>query len=253
MSASTDSGAGQRRLRSRNTQEGATATREIPRQGFVDFQAEAEDRDVYAIEASPEVDANSAIADSTISGANDTTSRKRKESPCEDVDETPVPKSRRNPKRKATEVAAAATTAIAVQESRQASLLLREALEPISQEELQDWEGWCEVESEPVRVFEHSLERTSASDHMLQAFFNAMLREMGVRDVKVQEVFSVDEDYVATLPQPVYGLIFLYQYFAENYEDDEVVDGRDLWFANQVRSPGTFLHSSAPPSPNHSA
>lgn len=63
-----------------------------------------------------------------------------------------------------------------------------------------------------------------------------MLREMGVQDVKVQEVFSVDEDYVATLPQPVYGFIFLYQYFAENYENDEVVDARDLWFANQVRS-----------------
>lgn len=61
-----------------------------------------------------------------------------------------------------------------------------------------------------------------------------MLREMGVKDVKVQEVFAVDEDYVATLPQPVYGLIFLYQYFSENYEDDAVVDSRDVWFANQV-------------------
>ncbi|KAK1971793.1 ubiquitin carboxyl-terminal hydrolase, family 1 [Colletotrichum sublineola] len=123
--------------------------------------------------------------------------------------------SRRNPKRKATETAAAATTAAAAQGARDYQMLLREAMAPITKDELQEWEGWCEVESEP-------------------AFFNAMLRELGVKDVKVQEVFSVDENYVATLPQPIYGFIFLYQYFSENYEDDEVVDSRDLWFANQV-------------------
>ncbi|KAK2003046.1 ubiquitin carboxyl-terminal hydrolase, family 1 [Colletotrichum falcatum] len=123
--------------------------------------------------------------------------------------------SRRNPKRKATETAAAATAAAAAQGRRDYQVLLHEALAPITKDELQEWEGWCEVESEP-------------------AFFNAMLRELGVKNVKVQEVFSVDENYVATLPQPIYGFIFLYQYFSENYEDDEVVDSRDLWFANQT-------------------
>ncbi|KAF6834810.1 ubiquitin carboxyl-terminal hydrolase [Colletotrichum plurivorum] len=215
MSASTGTGAGRRRLRSRNTQEGAIAIQDAPEQGFDNIQADVEDRDPYAIESSPEVDASSAAADGAVPGAHDAISRKRKESPCEEMDEVSVTKSRRNPKRKATEAAAAATTAVAVQESRQANVLLREALEPISQEELQDWEGWCDFESEP-------------------AFFNAMLHELGVPSVKVREVFSVDEDYVATLPQPLYGFIFLYQYFAEDYEDDEVVDGRELWFANQT-------------------
>ncbi|OLN94190.1 Ubiquitin carboxyl-terminal hydrolase 2-like protein 1 [Colletotrichum chlorophyti] len=121
--------------------------------------------------------------------------------------------SRRNPKRKATEVASVA--AAIAEESKSPNKLLCEALAPITKDEVQEWEGWCEVESEP-------------------AFFNAMLREMGVKDIKVQEVFSVEEDYVATLPQPVYGFIFLYQYFSEAYEDDEVVDSRDLWFANQT-------------------
>ncbi|KAL2880878.1 hypothetical protein SGCOL_003905 [Colletotrichum sp. CLE4] len=182
------------------------------------------ERDIYAIQSSPQQHTNVAFA---VAGEPDPSpepprQRKRKESPCEDDGEAVAAtaiamtaNSRRNPKRKATETAAAATTATASHEARDYQTLLRESLAPLNKDELKEWEGWCEVESEP-------------------AFFNAMLREMGVKDVKVQEVFTVDEDYVATLPQPVYGLIFLYQYFSENYEDDAVVDSRDVWFANQT-------------------
>ncbi|KAK1457155.1 ubiquitin carboxyl-terminal hydrolase, family 1 [Colletotrichum cuscutae] len=180
--------------------------------------------DIYAIKSSPQ-QTNVALE---VAGEPDCSPeagrlRKRKESPCEadgDAEGEAVAivmaaGSRRNPKRKATETAAASTSAAASSGSKDYLTLLRESLAPLGEDELKEWEGWCEVESEP-------------------AFFNAMLREMGVKDVKVQEVFTVDEDYVATLPQPVYGLIFLYQYFSENYEDDAVVDSRDVWFANQT-------------------
>ena len=43
------------------------------------------------------------------------------------------------------------------------------------------WPGWVEIESEP-------------------AFFNVMLRDMGVRGVKVQEVFSLEDMELAVLP-----------------------------------------------------
>lgn len=33
-----------------------------------------------------------------------------------------------------------------------------------------------------------------------QAFFNVMLKEMGVRGAKVQEVLSIDEEGLAMLP-----------------------------------------------------
>ncbi|KAH0441888.1 ubiquitin carboxyl-terminal hydrolase, family 1 [Colletotrichum camelliae] len=175
----------------------------------------AVERDIYNIGTSPRAAVDPAVADFHILDTPDANTRKRKELPNGAMEESAMSSSRRNPKRKATEAAAAATSAVPTQEARQSNILLREALEPISKDELQEWEGWCEVESEP-------------------AFFNAIIQEMGVKDVRVQEVFSVDEDYVATMPQPVYGFIFLYQYFSENYEDDEVVDGRDLWFANQT-------------------
>ena len=33
-----------------------------------------------------------------------------------------------------------------------------------------------------------------------QAFFNVILRELGVKDVKIQELFGVDEDSLGFLP-----------------------------------------------------
>ena len=57
---------------------------------------------------------------------------------------------RRNPKRKASEAANEVNHAIS-KESGQ--LLLNEALAPLSQEDIQEWEGWIALESEPVSAW----------------------------------------------------------------------------------------------------
>ncbi|KAK5010391.1 hypothetical protein LTR16_005164, partial [Cryomyces antarcticus] len=54
-------------------------------------------------------------------------------------------------------------------------------LQAATDEEKRSWQGFCEVESEP-------------------AFFNVMLKEFGVRGVKVQEVFGLDDELLAVLP-----------------------------------------------------
>lgn len=77
---------------------------------------------------------------------------------------------RRNPKRKA----APEVFDLPVE-------MLAAALAPVRPEELQDWEGWIELESDP-------------------SFFNVILRDLGVKDVKIQELFSVDEGSLAILP-----------------------------------------------------
>jgi hypothetical protein len=42
---------------------------------------------------------------------------------------------------------------------------------------------------------------SSSSDHdSRQAFFNVILKDAGVRGVKVQELYSLDSDMLATLP-----------------------------------------------------
>ncbi|CRJ79693.1 hypothetical protein BN1708_000075, partial [Verticillium longisporum] len=122
------------------------------------------------------------------------------------MDDTKGPE--RNPKRKATEAV--------VTQNRSSEDTLKEALAPVTMEDIHQWTGWCELESEP-------------------AFFNAILRDCGVKDVKIQELFSLDEDSLQLLPQPVYGLIFLYQYFAQDCEvDDEQGQDHGIWFANQT-------------------
>ncbi|KAF9762509.1 hypothetical protein IL306_003391 [Fusarium sp. DS 682] len=82
---------------------------------------------------------------------------------------------RRNPKRKASEAANELNHRI---ESDQ---LLDEALAPLSLKDIEDWEGWIELESEP-------------------AFFNIILRDLGVCNVKAQEIFTIDQDSLALLP-----------------------------------------------------
>ncbi|KAM0285473.1 hypothetical protein ACHAQH_001423 [Verticillium albo-atrum] len=114
---------------------------------------------------------------------------------------------KRNPKRKATEAV--------VTQKRLPEDPLREAMAPVTMDDIRHWTGWCELESEP-------------------AFFNAILRDCGVKDVKIQELFSLDEDSLSLLPQPVYGLIFLYQYFAQDCEVDEENQDDGVWFANQT-------------------
>ncbi|KAF4971981.1 hypothetical protein FZEAL_9699 [Fusarium zealandicum] len=118
---------------------------------------------------------------------------------------------RRNPKRKASE----ATNDVNQDVNKDSGQLLNEALAPLSLEDVQDWEGWVELESEP-------------------AFFNIILRDLGVQNVKAQEIFTIDEDSLALLPQPVYGLIFLFQYLPGHDEENEDQGSSDVWFANQT-------------------
>lgn len=86
----------------------------------------------------------------------------------------------------------------------------------ITAEEKRTWKGWCEIESDP-------------------AFFNVMLRDLGVEGLKVHELYTIQADEFAMLPQPVYGFIFLFHYVKED-EDDGVQQAcpAHVWFANQV-------------------
>ncbi|OAA73648.1 ubiquitin carboxyl-terminal hydrolase [Cordyceps fumosorosea ARSEF 2679] len=102
---------------------------------------------------------------------------------------------RRNPKRKA---------AAPPQSHVLPDNLLEEALKPLTSADIEEWDGWIELESEP-------------------AFFNTILKDLGVKDVKVQELFSLDQDSLDFLPKPVYGLIFLFQY-APFHDDNQVED-----------------------------
>ena len=77
------------------------------------------------------------------------------------------------------------------------------------------WPGWVEMESEP-------------------AFFNVMLKEMGVRGVKVNEVYSMDDNDMAMLPQPVHALIFLFRYQGTDKTKLETECPKQVWYAEQV-------------------
>ncbi|KAK1251448.1 hypothetical protein MKX07_006927 [Trichoderma sp. CBMAI-0711] len=114
---------------------------------------------------------------------------------------------RRNPKRKAAE---AATEALDLPDN-----LLDEALRPLTAADVEEWEGWVELESEP-------------------AFFNTILHDLGVKDVKVQELFSIDQSWLDTLLKPIYGLIFLFQYTPDVDEGEGEDETGSLWFANQT-------------------
>ncbi|KAL8894011.1 MAG: hypothetical protein Q9207_008558 [Kuettlingeria erythrocarpa] len=77
------------------------------------------------------------------------------------------------------------------------------------------WPGFCEIESDP-------------------AFFNVMLRDFGVDGVRVQEVISLDQDMLACLPRPVYGLVFLFKWREEDIDKQEASCPKGIWFANQT-------------------
>ncbi|KAF2851271.1 cysteine proteinase [Plenodomus tracheiphilus IPT5] len=79
-----------------------------------------------------------------------------------------------------------------------------------------NWQGFCEIESDP-------------------AYFSVILREMGVKDVTVREVFAMDPDYLQeSLPQPIHGLILLFHYREFGNEDQPAECPSDVWFANQL-------------------
>ena len=77
------------------------------------------------------------------------------------------------------------------------------------------WQGFCEIESEP-------------------AFFSAILRDMGVRDINIREVIAMLPEFLETLPRPVYGLILLYQYREHGSSDKPEAISSNVWFANQL-------------------
>ncbi|KAI8950223.1 cysteine proteinase [Xylaria longipes] len=83
-------------------------------------------------------------------------------------------------------------------------------------DERKEYRGWVELESEP-------------------AFFNAMLQDLNAKTLKVQEVVGLDEMTLAKLPNPVYGLIFLYEWTNEDESNEARQDcPANLWFGNQT-------------------
>jgi ubiquitin carboxyl-terminal hydrolase L5 len=75
------------------------------------------------------------------------------------------------------------------------------------------WQGWCEIESEPAN-------------------FNLMLKEYGVKGVRVLDIYTLDG--LEDLPQPVYGAVLLFRYRDVGVEDETEPCPDSLWFANQT-------------------
>ncbi|PHH59747.1 hypothetical protein CDD81_2615 [Ophiocordyceps australis] len=95
---------------------------------------------------------------------------------------------------------------------------LLEALRPLTPSHVEEWDGWVEVESEP-------------------AFFNSILQRLGVGQVAIKELLSLEDWALAMLPQPVLGLIFLFQYaphLDHQDHDGDYEQGDSIWFANQT-------------------
>ncbi|KAI9685917.1 MAG: hypothetical protein M1822_004195 [Bathelium mastoideum] len=89
---------------------------------------------------------------------------------------------------------------------------------PASQEDLQKWQGWCKLQSEP-------------------SIFNTMLRQLEVQGVRVADVHSLDD--LSEPSSSTYGLLFLFPYRNLNGEEDEddtetAAAASQLWFANQT-------------------
>lgn len=79
-----------------------------------------------------------------------------------------------------------------------------------------NWQGFCEIESDP-------------------AYFSVILREMGVENVTVREVLTMDPNYLqASLPQPIHGLILLFNYREFGNADQSPECPSNVWFANQL-------------------
>ncbi|KJK84183.1 hypothetical protein H634G_00546 [Metarhizium anisopliae BRIP 53293] len=98
---------------------------------------------------------------------------------------------RRNPKRKALENIDAPDVPH--------HQLLEKACSPLTSQEIEEWEGWIELESEPVRVCKIT-QRPPSPSLLLQAFFNIILRDLGVKHVKTQELFTIDQASLDALP-----------------------------------------------------
>lgn len=126
-----------------------------------------------------------------------------KESPASE-EQKPANQPRRNAKRKA-----------APEVFDVPANVLEASLGPWQENELAEWPSWTDVESDPV-------------------FFNRILRLLGIREARVREVLSVDEESLLLLREPLYGLVFLFQVMDEEEEDLEPDEEFGLWFANQT-------------------
>ncbi|KAF1956714.1 cysteine proteinase [Byssothecium circinans] len=77
------------------------------------------------------------------------------------------------------------------------------------------WQGYCEIECEP-------------------AYFNVILREIGVQGVTVREVPMMDPDTISFLPSPIFGLVMLMRHREFDKEKQSKSCPPDVWFANQM-------------------
>ena len=89
--------------------------------------------------------------------------------------------------------------------------------DPLHENFRDTWPGWATVESEP-------------------AIFSSLLNSIGVTDLTVEEVYSLDRDSLDSIA-PL-GLIFLFRWKDETdvagVKREELYCPEDIWFANQV-------------------
>ena len=99
---------------------------------------------------------------------------------------------------------------------------------PATTDDKKNWNGFCEIESEPV-----SDQGVTALSTILRfmwlslqskAFFNVILKELGVRGVKVQEVVSLEPEMLELLPYVLWNT--------------EEIDALGLGYSNQRFSDG---------------
>jgi ubiquitin carboxyl-terminal hydrolase L5 len=79
----------------------------------------------------------------------------------------------------------------------------------------ENWQGFCEIENN-------------------EAYFSVILREIGVTHVTVRQVVMLDPDMLATMPNPIVGLILCYRHRDFDIADQEKTNPPDVWFANQM-------------------
>ncbi|KAI1751084.1 cysteine proteinase [Xylaria castorea] len=118
------------------------------------------------------------------------------------------------PKRSAAE--AAREQMVPEEVAEKVAILQEQVFARMDIDERKEYRGWVELESEP-------------------AFFNAMLQDLNAKTLKVQEVLALDKMTLAELPNPIYGLIFLYEWTNEDESHEARQDcPTNLWFGNQT-------------------
>lgn len=109
----------------------------------------------------------------------------RIELPSSPVSPSPAPRKTR-PRRAAADKASAVNAVVIAEDDATASVPSKDTIHkrlfaPITEAERKAWQGWSDIESEP-------------------AFFNFILKELGVHDATIFELFGVDESSISYLP-----------------------------------------------------